>query len=125
MARKVKKSKGVLLSNVIVKGKTALDFEGDIECHNTIFDDLYFRNINKEQSPTNISNSTLKGNIEGEGISTINQSEINNSIIRSRSKALISIDGEYLNEMKDFDSEFVPSKDITTGPYSTDKLEIL
>lgn len=123
--KKNKKSKGVFLSNVIVNGKTTLDFEGDIECHNTIFDDLYFRNINKEQSPTNISNSSLRGNIEAEGIKTINQSEINNSTIRSRRRIPISINGEYLNEMKDFDSEFVPSKDITTGPYSTDELEIL
>ena len=124
-SKKNKKSKGIFLSNVIVNGKTTLDFEGGIECHNTIFDNLYFKNINKEQAPTNISNSTLKGNIEGEGIKMINQSEINNSTIRSRRGISISIDGEYLNEMKDFDSEFVPSKDITTGPYSTNKLEIL
>lgn len=123
--KKSKKSKGVFLSNVIIKGKTALDFEGDIECHNTIFDNLYFKNINREQAPTHISNSSLKGNIEGEGIKAINQSEINNSTIRSGRGASISIDGEYLNDVKDFDSEFVPSKDITTGPYSTDELEIL
>lgn len=123
--KKNKKSKGVLLSNVIVNGKTTLDFDGDIECHNTIFDNLYFKNINKQQIPTNISNSSLKGNIEGEGISTINQSEINNSTIRSRRGASISINGEYLNEMKDFDSEFVPSEDITKGSYSTNELEIL
>lgn len=123
--KKSKKSKGVILSNVIVNGKTTLDFEGDIECHNTIFDNLCFKNVNKEQTPTNISNSSLKGNIEGEGIKAINQSEINSSIIHSRGKAPISIDGEYLNDIKDFDSEFVPSKDITTGPYSTDELEIL
>lgn len=114
-----------MLENVIVNGKTTLDFEGDIECHNTIFDSLCFKNVNKEQAPTNISNSSLRGNVEGEGVKMINQSDINNSILRSRGKAPISINGEFLNEVKDFDNEFVPSKDIATGPYSTDELEIL
>jgi len=113
------------LSNVIVNGKTTLDFEGDIECHNTIFDNLYFKNTNKEQIPTNISNSSLKGNVEAEGVKTINQSEINNSTIHSRSKTPISIDGEYLNDIKDFDSEFVKSEKIMADFCSTNELEIL
>lgn len=123
--KKSKKSKGVILSNVIVKGKTALDFRGDIECHNTIFDNLDFKNINSKEVSTKVFNSLLGGKIEGEDIQSIRESDIKDSIIYSRREEPISIEGKYLNGINDFDGELTEAKKEIVIPCSINKLEIL
>ena len=115
----------MILSNVIVKGKTALDFRGDIECHNTIFDNLDFKNINSKEVSTKVFNSLLGGKIEGEDIQSIRESDIKDSIIYSRREEPISIEGEYLNGINDFDSAFIETKKEIAAPCSINKLEIL
>ena len=58
-------------------------------------------------------------------VQSIRESDIKDSIIYSRREEPISIEGEYLNGINGFDSEFTGSKKEMAIPCSINKLEIL